>query len=78
MNATAPFFFPFMGAEGADLDKGNKVESASYPYPILMTYERQDATSIHAMTKVTVDTFDDYKSAAPGNMGWAVDRQNFA
>lgn len=78
MNATAPFFFPFMGAEGADLDKDNKVESASYPYPILMTYERQDAASVYAMTKVMVDTFDDYKSAAPGNMGWAVERQNFA
>ncbi len=45
MNATAPFFFPFMGAEGADLDKDNKVESASYPYPILMTYDKQDANS---------------------------------
>ncbi len=30
------------------------------------------------MTKAMVDTFDDYKAAAPGNLGWAVDRQNFA
>ncbi len=78
MNATAPFFFPFMGAEGADLDKDNKVESASYPYPILMTYEKQDANSVYAMTKAMVDTFPDYKDAAPGNAGWAVERQNFS
>jgi hypothetical protein len=25
-----------------------------------------------------VETFDDYKDAAPGNNGWAADRQNFA
>lgn len=78
MNATAPFFFPFMGAEGADLDKDHKVESASYPYPILMTYDRQDANTVYAMTKAMVDVFDDYKDAAPGNVGWAVERQNFA
>ncbi len=78
MNKTAPFFFPFMGAEGADLSASNKVESATYPYPILMTYERQDANSVYAMTKAMVETYDDYKDAAPGNKGWAVDRQNFA
>lgn len=78
MNKTAPFFFPFMGSEGADLDKDNKVESASYPYPILMTYDKQDPALVHAMTKAMVDTFNDYKDAAPGNQGWAADRQNFA
>jgi len=78
MNKTAPFFFPFMGAEGADLDKDHRVESASYPYPILMTYDRQDADTVYAMTKAMVETFADYKDAAPGNVGWAVERQNFA
>jgi hypothetical protein len=43
-----------------------------------MTYAKQDPTLVHAMTKAMVDTFDDYKGAAPGNNGWAVDRQNFA
>jgi TRAP transporter TAXI family solute receptor len=74
---TAPFFFPFMGSEGADLDKNNKVESASYPYPILMTYDKQDPKTVYAMTKAMVETFDEYKDAAPGNNGWAVDRQKF-
>jgi TRAP transporter TAXI family solute receptor len=78
MNKTAPFFFPFMGAEGADLDQDHKVESATYPYPILMAYDKQDANTVYAMTKAMVDTFNDYKDAAPGNVGWAVERQNFA
>jgi len=77
MNKTAPFFFPFMGSEGADLDKNNKVESASYPYPVLMTYDKQDANTVYGMTKAMVETFNDYKDAAPGNNGWAVERQKF-
>jgi TRAP transporter TAXI family solute receptor len=78
MNKTAPFFFPFMGAEGADLSKDNRVESATYPYPILMTYAKQDADTVYAMTRAMGETFPDYKDAAPGNVGWAVERQNFA
>lgn len=77
LNKTAPFFFPFMGSEGAELDANNKVESASYPYPVLMTYDRQDANMVYGMTKAMVETFDAYKDAAPGNNGWAVDRQKF-
>jgi len=78
MNAVAPFFFPFMGTEGAELSKDKPAESATYPYPILMTYGSQDAGLVYNMTKAMVETYDMYKSAAPGNAGWAVERQNFA
>ncbi len=78
LNAIAPFFFPFMGTEGAELSRDQPAESASYPYPILMSYAAQDANLVYNMTKAMVDTFDAYKGAAPGNAGWAVDRQNFA
>ena len=78
INETAPFFLPFMGSEGADLDKDHKVESATYPYPILMTYAKQDDQLTYAMTKAMVELYPEYKDAAPGNNGWALDRQNFA
>ncbi|MGB5080130.1 MAG: TAXI family TRAP transporter solute-binding subunit [Burkholderiales bacterium] len=78
MRAMAPFFFPFMGTEGAELSKEKPAESATYPYPILMTYAAQDADLAYNMTRAMVETFDLYKSAAPGNAGWAVERQNFA
>ncbi|MBI2315532.1 MAG: C4-dicarboxylate ABC transporter, partial [Betaproteobacteria bacterium] len=78
MQSMAPFFFPFMGTEGADLSKDQTAESASYPYPILMTYAAQNADLVYNMTKAMVETFDQYKGAAPGNGGWAVERQNFA
>jgi uncharacterized protein len=78
MQAMAPFFFPFMGTEGAELSKDKPAESATYPYPILMTYATQDAGLVYNMTKAMVETFDMYKDGAPGNSGWAVARQNFA
>jgi len=77
MNKVAPFFFPFMGTEGAELSKDKPVESATYPYPVLMTYASQDAGLVYAMINAMVDTYDLYKGAAPGNSGWDVKRQNF-
>ena len=78
MQAMAPFFFPFMGTEGAELSKDKPAESATYPYPILMSYASQNADLVYNMTKAMVETFDMYKDGAPGNSGWAVARQNFA
>jgi len=78
MQAVAPFYFPFMGTEGAELSKDKPAESATYPYPILMTYASQKTDLVYNMTKAMVETYDMYKGGAPGNAGWAVDRQNFA
>ncbi|MBE0612549.1 MAG: TAXI family TRAP transporter solute-binding subunit [Burkholderiales bacterium] len=78
LNAHAPFFYPFMGTDGAGLSKAKPAESSTYPYPILMTYASQKADLVYNMTKAMVDSFDLYKASAPGNSGWAVDRQNFA
>jgi uncharacterized protein len=78
LNSVAPFFFPFMGTEGAELSKDKPAESATYPYPILMTYAAQNADLVYNMTKAMVDTYDGYKSAAPGNSGWDPSRQNFS
>jgi len=78
LNSTAPFFIPFMGTEGADLSKDKPAESSTYPYPILMTYAAQKTDLVYNMTKAMIDSFDLYKASAPGNSGWAVDRQNFA
>lgn len=78
MQSMAPFFFPFMGTEGAELSKDKPAESATYPYPILMAYASQNADLVYNMTKAMVETYDMYKGGAPGNTGWAVERQNFA
>lgn len=77
LQSLAPFFFPFNGTEGADLSPSQPAESASYPYPVLMTYAKQDPKLVKAMTEAMLATFNEYKSAAPGNVGWALDRQKF-
>jgi TRAP transporter TAXI family solute receptor len=75
---TAPFFVPAWGTEGAELSKDNKVEGATYPYPVLMTMAATDADLVYNMTKAMVELFDDYKDGAPGNVGWDLKRQVFA
>lgn len=77
LKAKAPFFVPFMGAEGPELAPGKTVEAATYPYPVLMTYDTIDAGMVYAMTKAMVELFPDYKDAAPGNGGWDIKRQVF-
>lgn len=77
LKAKAPFFVPFMGAEGPEMSADKKVEAATYPYPVLMTYEKIDAGQVYAMTKAMVELFDEYKAAAPGNGGWDIKRQVF-
>lgn len=77
LKAKAPFFVPFNGAEGPELSPTKTVEAATYPYPVLMTYENIDAGMVYAMTKAMVELFPDYKDAAPGNGGWDIKRQVF-
>ena len=36
-----------------------------------MPYNKKPADLVYAMTKAMVETYDDYKAAAPGNIGWA-------
>jgi len=77
LNKTAPFFIPFMGTEGADMSKEKPVEAATYPYPVLMSYDSLSADVAYNMTRAMVELFNDYKDGAPGNNGWALDRQRF-
>ncbi|MFC3675263.1 TAXI family TRAP transporter solute-binding subunit [Ferrovibrio xuzhouensis] len=77
LKAHAPFYVPFMGTEGAGLSKDKPVEGATYPYPVLMTYEKIDAGQVYAMTKAMVELFAEYKDSAPGNIGWDIKRQVF-
>lgn len=78
VNKVAPFYIPAWGTEGADLSKDNKVEGATYPYPVLMSMANADPELVYNMTKAMVELFDDYKDGAPGNVGWDIKRQIFA
>lgn len=76
--ARAPYFVPVMATEGPGLSKDNPVESAGYPYPILIAYQDQDEELVYNMTRAVVESYDLYKDGAPGAAGWGLDRQVFA
>jgi hypothetical protein len=78
LNKVAPFYVPQWGAEGADLSATNKVEGATYPYPVLMSMANADNELVYNMTKAMVELFNEYKDGAPGNVGWDIKRQRFA
>ena len=77
LQEVAPFFVPNNATIGAGLSDDNPHEGAAYPYPILITYPDRDNALVYAMTKAMVDLYPDYKDAAPGINGWALDRQIF-
>ena len=78
LQAAAPYMIPAVGTEGADLSPEKPSESASYPYPVLMTNASTDASLVKKMLIAMDETFNEYKDAAPGNVGWALDRQNLS
>jgi TRAP transporter TAXI family solute receptor len=78
LQAIAPFFYPALGTEGAGVSPEKPAISASYPYPVLMTYADQDKALTKAVVVAMAETFDDYKDAAPGNLGWGLDRQQYS
>lgn len=77
LHGVAPFFVPAKGGEGAGLGKDKAVESATYPYPILIAYKDQNPDLVYNMTKAMVETYKDYKDGAPGNIGWEINRNIF-
>lgn len=77
MQAIAPFFSPMTATVGAGIDGTDGVATAGYAYPVLMTYEAQDADLAYNMTKAMHVLFDQYDGNAPGIGGWALDKQNF-
>lgn len=77
MQAVAPFLSPTHSTVGAGIDGTDGVDTATYAYPILMTYADQDADLTYNMTKAMVELFPLYKGNAPGINGWALELQDF-
>lgn len=77
MQAIAPFFSPMKAVVGATIDGTDGVHTAGYAYPVLMTYDNQEADLVYNMTKAMDVMFDKFDGNAPGISGWALDKQNF-
>lgn len=74
----APYFVAQNVTCGAGgLSPQTPVAMASYAYPIFMTYPDRSADLVYAVTKAMIDTYNDYKTGAPGAEGMALSTQNF-
>lgn len=53
------------------------IEMANYPFPIIYTKAGKDEDVVYNMTKAMYTYFDEYKDAAPGATGFALENQLF-
>jgi TRAP transporter TAXI family solute receptor len=77
LRENAPWFVQGVGRAGAGLSADKSVENTAYPYPILMAYANVDEGLAYNFTRAMLTHFKDYAEAAPGNNGWALERQRF-
>lgn len=74
MQKIAPFFFKAFATEGVGLSKENPLEAGNYLQPNIIVYQNQDADLVYNFVKAMILQFDNYKAAAPGADGFALDR----
>jgi TRAP transporter TAXI family solute receptor len=76
LQKAAPHFEYHIATVGAGLSKDNVHSGASYGYPVISTYARQDADLVYHQTRMLYQLLPDYLEAHPGNAGFALDKQN--
>ncbi len=77
MKAVAPYFQPLKATSGAGgISPDTPVDSASYPYPIVVANADLDDNTAYGLVKALQDNYDSYKDSAPGAAGYAADNQD--
>jgi TRAP transporter TAXI family solute receptor len=71
-----PYFVPTVATCGAaGISKTNPIEMTGYPYPIYVAYPSQTDELVYNVTKAFIEQYPNYKDAAPGADGMALDKQ---
>lgn len=78
LHEAAPYFVPNTATLGAGITKDAPHEGATYPYPMLVAYDQQDADMVYNLTKVMFDLYPNYTGKTPGVEGWALERQSLS
>jgi TRAP transporter TAXI family solute receptor len=73
----APWFVPKRVTSGNEVPEEG-LDFAVYHYPMLVSTADVDADTVYGFTKAMVEFFPEYRDAAPGAYGWALDRQDFS
>jgi TRAP transporter TAXI family solute receptor len=77
LHRIGPYFIPSTATCGAaGISVTNPVEVPSYPYPIYVAYPNQADELIYNVTKALIEQYPNYKDAAPGADGLALDKQS--
>ena len=77
MQAVAPYFRPHQVTSGAgDVSADNPIDSASYPYPIIVANADLEDNSAYGLVKALQENYDAYKDNAPGAAGYALENQD--
>ncbi len=77
MQAVAPYFRPHQVTSGAGgVSADNPIDSASYPYPIIVANADFDDDSAYGLIKALQDNYEVYKNNAPGAAGYALENQD--
>lgn len=72
-----PWYLPHVATEGPTIEPAAGIEVFTSPYPYLVAMADTDADLVYNMVKAIAERFEDYRDAAPGAQGWAMDRQRF-
>ncbi|MGV8844403.1 MAG: TAXI family TRAP transporter solute-binding subunit [Pseudomonas sp.] len=77
MQKIAPYFRPHVVTSGAGgISATNAVNSASYPYPIIVANADLKDSTAYGLVKALQDNYDAYKDSAPGAAGYSLDNQD--
>lgn len=71
----APYFVPRNITKGTGISAEKPYEGPAYPYPILMTFAKQDKTEVYSLTRALVEEYENYSNAEPAAKGWALSNQ---
>lgn len=75
LTKSAPYFVKHTATSGANLSPDHPWEGTAYPYPVLITTEKNSEQEVYQLVKAMAENHDDYKDGAPGADGWALDSQ---
>lgn len=76
VQAVAPYYTRHIATAGSGgISPENPLQTGSYPYPIIIVYDTQDADIVYGTVKSMYELVDQYKDGAPGSDGWALDKQ---
>ncbi|MFC7368500.1 TAXI family TRAP transporter solute-binding subunit [Vreelandella zhaodongensis] len=80
VKAVAPYFSPHQvtAAAGDDVSADRPMDSAAYPYPILVANADFDDAVAYRLVQAMQDHLDEYQDAAPGADGYALEKQKLA